>query len=276
MNTREILAVLRSAGLIQIVDNLRFVWEYILRYPSNRLFLSSRRGEAFPPAYMLYEAFRMDYRKYWESGRAAAQWIQSVTADDLPAGEPLQILDWGCGPARVLRHLPAIFGEGHEFHGTDYNPATVAWSQKQPTFGKVTLSPSYPPSPYPEASFDLIYGISVFTHLPENAHYRWRDELLRIAKPGGLLFLTTQGPAFLEKMYASEQQLFRQGKPVFRGNTQEGHRTFSAFHPASWARIFFGGSFEILAYLPGEKKQWGIEQDVWLVRKPRVPVTPPS
>ncbi|MFZ4427575.1 MAG: class I SAM-dependent methyltransferase, partial [Saprospiraceae bacterium] len=276
MNTREILGILRTAGLIQLVDKFRFAWEYVRHYPVNRHFLSKHRGQAFPPPYMLYEAFRMDYQKYWESGQATARWIQSVTAGHLPVGVALDILDWGCGPARVLRHLPGVFGEGHRCRGADYNPLTVAWCREQAGLGQVTLCPSAPPCPYDTGTFDLIYGISVFTHLPESAHYRWREELLRIAKPGGILFLTLQGPAFLGKLQPFEQQLFTQGKPVFRGKTRAGHRTFSAFHPEPWARDFFAGQFEVITYLPGGEKPWGIEQDVWLLRKPQETFTPPS
>jgi 8-oxo-dGTP diphosphatase len=47
-----------------------------------------------------------------------------------------------------------------------------------------------PPLPYAESSFDLVYGVSVFTHLSEEHQRAWLPELRRILKPGGLLLLS--------------------------------------------------------------------------------------
>jgi SAM-dependent methyltransferase len=43
------------------------------------------------------------------------------------------------------------------------------------------------------ATFDLIYAISVLTHLREDDHIEWLEELHRIAKPDAVLLLTTFG-----------------------------------------------------------------------------------
>ena len=265
---RKILALLRTAGLVQAIDLVRFVCTYLLNLPSNRRFQKAFPGISLSPAYMLYESFRMDYRKYWESGRETANWIKTETAPFLPSGQKLEILDWGCGPARVLRHLPEAFGRENAFFGTDYNPATVKWCKQVLEHIAITDCPFLPPTQYKDHAFDLIYGISIFTHFPEDAHYRWREELFRISKPGAVLLLTTQGPAFLEKLAGAEQRLFMENKLVIRGNTREGHRTFSAFHPETWVRDFFNARFEILRYIPGKKASWGIAQDTWILRRP--------
>ncbi len=268
MPIRQIMVFLRAAGLMQVADLLLFAGAYLKNLPTNRRFFREFPTLPLPPPYMLYESFRLDYQKYWESGRETACWIKTKTESFIPKVDSLHILDWGCGPARVLRHLPEIFEEENVFHGTDYNHKTVDWCRNNLQNISISDCPLLPPAPYADNDFDLIYGISVFTHLPEHAHYQWRDELYRIAKPGAVLLWTTQGPAVREKMTREEQEVFNGQQLLVRGNTKSGHRTFSAFHPERWTRSFFADRFEILQYIPGKKESWGIAQDTWILRRP--------
>ncbi|MDV7395980.1 class I SAM-dependent methyltransferase, partial [Arthrospira platensis SPKY1] len=115
-----------------------------------------------------------------------------------------RILDWGCGPARIVRHLPGLLPDS-EIHGTDYNPNTIAWCKaniKGVQFEKNELDP---PTVYPDKHFDLIYGISIFTHLSEPRHFSWFDELMRIAKPGAVILLTTHGNLYKRVLTDAEK-----------------------------------------------------------------------
>ncbi|MCA1657735.1 MAG: class I SAM-dependent methyltransferase, partial [Verrucomicrobiaceae bacterium] len=56
----------------------------------------------------------------------------------------------------------------------------------------------HPPTPFADGSFDLVHGISVFTHLSEADQDRWLAELQRITEPGGAVLMSIQGEiAFL-------------------------------------------------------------------------------
>jgi SAM-dependent methyltransferase len=92
----------------------------------------------------------------------------------------------------------------------------------------------------------------------------WIEELKRILKPGGLLFLTTQGNAFKDKLTQSEKSDFDDGHLIVRGAVKEGHRTFSSFHPNPFMEKLFD-SFVILKHISIENE--GNVQDVWIVRK---------
>ncbi|MDF2753739.1 MAG: hypothetical protein K0S82_2122, partial [Gaiellaceae bacterium] len=105
-------------------------------------------------------------------GRAAAQSIR----DAVP--EPLEsmgsILDFGCGCGRVVRwwrELPA------EIHGSDFNPTLVRWCRENLSFGAFQVNGPEPPLRYADDSFDLVYALSVLTHLPVEIQRRWLDEL---------------------------------------------------------------------------------------------------
>lgn len=57
---------------------------------------------------------------------------------------------------------------------------------------------------YENDFFDVVYGISIFTHLSKEMHYKWFNELMRILKPGGMVILTLHGEAF--KLQLSEEE----------------------------------------------------------------------
>lgn len=266
MKSSTIAHIFRHAGLIHLADRLKFGLEYARHFSANRSFQHMHPDLALPPPYMLFESFQLDYQKYYDSGRASAAWLRELLSPFLGTWHDLDILDWGCGPARVLRHLPEVIGPDCRYYGADYNPETIAWCSRNLPGIRFDLNPLTPPGPYPEAQFDLIYGISVFTHLSEERHWQWLEELYRIARPGAVLLMTTQGSAFLPKMTTEEIKHFQAGRLIVRGKAREGHRVYSAFHPESWTHAFFGTRFDILHYRPGRPATWGIEQDVWVLR----------
>ena len=121
--------------------------------------------------------------------------------------------------------------------------------------------------PYPDHFFDIIYGISVFTHLSEQSHYLWYNEFNRIVKPGGILLFTSQGENFKQKLTASELRKYNNGELIVRGKTTEGHRTYSTFHPTHFMKSLFF-DVEILEHIQSKSEnRKSAPQDVWILRK---------
>lgn len=106
------------------------------------------------------------------------------------------ILDWGCGCARVARFVTEF--APRKLTGIDIDPDNIQWCKKniaEAEFARIDLDP---PTPFANESFDLVYGISVFTHLSETDQDRWLTELQRITKPGAAVLMSIQGEiAFL-------------------------------------------------------------------------------
>ncbi|MDT2019459.1 class I SAM-dependent methyltransferase [Methylocella sp. CPCC 101449] len=102
------------------------------------------------------------------------------------------VLDWGCGCARVSRYLRKLGCEG-SLHGVDVDPANVDWCRQNLPWFPIRLSPLNPPLPFPDQSFGLIIGISVFTHLREDVQFAWLTELARLLRPGGLAMVSVMG-----------------------------------------------------------------------------------
>jgi SAM-dependent methyltransferase len=104
----------------------------------------------------------------------------------------MRVLDFGSGAGRTLRHF-APDAETAEFWAADIDEGSMDWMQRNlcPPFHawKSTWSP---PLGLEHASFDLIYAISVFTHLTDSSS-QWLIELHRWLKPAGLLIATFMG-----------------------------------------------------------------------------------
>ena len=266
MQKKDISGLLRKFRLLLVADYVRFGMQYILNYHRNNTFKKKNKGVAFPPAYLIYESFRMDYQKYLEGGRNDATWLVSFLQQYTPL-KSSKILDWGCGPGRIIRHLPELTDSNNEYFGTDMNGSSIQWCREnlpEIQFNQNNLNAELP---YPDHFFDIIYGISIFTHLSEQKHKEWLEELYRVLKPDGLLLITTQGNNFLPVLTPSEQADFQNGKLIVRGEVKEGHRVFSAFHPYDYMLDFLK-DFEIVNHKsPSPDSKNFIPQDIWLVKK---------
>jgi SAM-dependent methyltransferase len=260
-----ISSFLRISGLIFFSDRLHFVYQLLKNRKKNKVFSKENPHFMMPPSYILYESYQMDHAKYYNDGLHTAKWICGHISRFMDMKDK-KILDWGCGPARVLRHLPDILDKSCSYFGTDYNKSTISWCRSHLNNISFSENNLEPPLNFPDSEFDVIYGISIFTHLSEEMHDAWMHELGRVLKPGGILFITTQGEIFRSKLSAKETDLFDSGNVVIRGRTKEGHRTFSAFQPEIYMRKLFTG-FEISDHIKGEVRNGKEQQDVWIVRK---------
>jgi ubiquinone/menaquinone biosynthesis C-methylase UbiE len=135
-------------------------------------------------------------------GRTAA----SDLAASIGAHAPKSILDFGCGCGRVMRHLWPVFPKA-AFSGSDIDGEAIKWCDTnlgdRATFA---VNAPMPPLPFEDSSFDFVYAVSVFTHLPEDMQFSWLEELRRVTMPGGIVALTTHGEKIFAKMGLNEEQ----------------------------------------------------------------------
>jgi len=261
--------LLRKIGLLRITDAVRFHIQKIHKKRANQRFHLEHRDIVFPPDYFLYETYQLDYDLYYNDGLVTAgeiiEWIRKFRNLNEPG---FSILDWGCGPGRITRHLPNLLPAGSEVFGTDYNKKYIQWCQTNIAGIRWCVNDLNPPLPFKEESFDAVIGLSVFTHLAEPSHSVWMKELHRITKRGGIVYLTTQGSGFQSKLTANEIRLFENGSLVEREIKREGHRLYSTFHPLSYMQNLFGSFFEICELVEGSNLQADQPvQDTWILKK---------
>jgi SAM-dependent methyltransferase len=102
------------------------------------------------------------------------------------------VLDWGCGHGRMIRHFAQRPGAAESW-GVDIDAENVSWLQDHVGSVRAATVPLHPPTELPDQHFDLVYAISVMTHLTWDVQEAWLRELRRITRPGGLVLLTFAG-----------------------------------------------------------------------------------
>lgn len=258
--------ILRKAKLIYALDYARY---HIRRYKNrkiNRVFKSENPDISLPPDYLIYESFQLNYQKFYTDSIETAMWLTNHLQRHIDLKNK-RILDWGCGPGRIVRHLPKVVGNGCQFYGTDQNKESIDWCSnniKGISFHNNSLDARLP---YSDNFFDVIYGISVFTHLSKQMHYDWFCEISRILKTDGIIFLTTQGDNFKIKLTQNELKKYSDNDLVVRGSAPEGHRTFSAFHPKGFMTMLFK-NVQVLEHIETKPQNRNhLPQDIWIIQK---------
>lgn len=263
--------VLRATHTLNAVDAIRLVALSARSAPANRRFRRDHPGFTLPPPSISFDAYghvRGDW--YHITGRRTAEQVAKLIGHHAnpPVGRPMVVLDWGCGAARVVRHLVDGLAWESEIHGTDFNPRSIEWCRLNIPGVRFALNGLAPPLDFPAESFDCVYGLSVLTHLSEPLHYAWRDEMVRVLRPGGVLLLTTNGDDLREAhLGAVERARYDSGELVVRGGAPEGKKWFTAYHSPGFIRERFRGPLEIVEHV-AEHEPPRIQQDIWVFRKP--------
>lgn len=257
-------SILRNLGLIYFGDKVRFFLHYLNNSRNNKNFRLNNPHLQLPPDYLIYESFRMDYNKYFYGGLETCKFLISLFGKYIKL-KNVSILDWGCGPGRITRHLPDLLDKSCKIYGTDYNENSIRWCRENIKGAVFSANNLNPPMAFNDNTFDIILSISIFTHLSEKNHTAWFTELLRIAKKNAILLFSTQGKAFLNKLSKKEKDKFNNGEIVIRGKTKEGHRTFSAFHSPGYINRLISSS-RILEFIEGGKSNRKPQQDIWIIK----------
>jgi SAM-dependent methyltransferase len=195
----------------------------------------------------------------------------------LPGGwsfDSKKVLDFGCGVGRTLRYFLAE-AEVAEIHGCDLDEASIRWldAHLSPPLRVFRCGPE-PPLPFADGSLDLIWAISVFTHVSE-AWARWLLELHRALRDGGLLIATFMGRGQSGDIAREPWDENRVGMNVlYEGQPWEQGGPM-VLHSPWWIREHWGRAFEVLTLREdGFVSAPGSGQGIALLRKRAVTLTP--
>lgn len=215
-------------------------------------------GRVPPPMLRFRVHGALDAESYRGVGQAVAGVIRSELSLVGIGLEKLVVLDFACGPGRVLSELAPLSREC-KFFGCDIDAVAIAWACKNLSrIAKFEVNSTSPPLPYALCTFDLIYSISLFTHLDEAAQFLWLTELQRILKPRGIAFVTLHGAHARSSFSAGETARLSQEGFLFRVDHKgrlkldglpDGYQT--AFHSREYVLREWSRFFEILAYHDG-------------------------
>jgi SAM-dependent methyltransferase len=219
-----------------------------------------------PPAQLRVRvAGTADVAWFLNGGRLGAETIRdSLARHDTRVEDLRALLDFGCGCGRVTRSWAHV--EGPAVAGSDHDEAAIAWCRRNLPFARFELNGLEPPLAFEDGSFDLVYALSVFTHLTDELQLAWRDELRRVLRPGGRLLITTHGRSYVPRLDDEERARFERGELVVRWGDVVGSNLCSAYHPERYLRDTFADGFAFLELDP-EGARGNPTQDLVLLQK---------
>ncbi|MGE0636644.1 MAG: methyltransferase domain-containing protein [Bacteroidia bacterium] len=221
-----------------------------------------------PPPMLLQKRVVGDYYgDFIESGfRMINDFQHALMKADKKVEDFNSVLDFGCGCGRVIMAMHKSFPQ-LKISGSDIDEEAIEYCKKAySSFGDFQVNPHNPPSLFADNSFDFIYGISVFTHLPEEMQFNWLRDLKRISKKGAYLFLTVENEKCNRYLNSKQlAELSNNGFYFYEGRLTEGLPDFyrMAFHSHDYVRNNWSKYFEIIDIIP---LGMGNHQDVILCK----------
>ena len=146
------------------------------------------------------------------------------------------------------------------------NDDAVEWCRRNLSFATFESNGLAPPLAFETARFDLVYALSVFTHLPEEIQLLWMLELERVLRPGALLLVSTHGERYVPRLSSDERARFAAGAVVVRWEEVAGTNLCTAFHPPEYVRDRLAARFELLDFV-AEGAKGNPHQDLFVFRR---------
>lgn len=260
---RNARAVLDRLGLARVYFRM-LEWRIARRDPDPAP--DQVDGTPMPSAYlMMLIAGTPDWRWFLKSGKDAAGALAGFAAEaGCSFAEAKRILDLGCGCGRTARHLPALTDA--EIYGVDYNPRLVDWCAKN-LKGKFSRNRLRPPLAFPDGYFDVVYLMSVFTHLRPETQRDWLAELRRVTRPGGVVLVTFHDEDYVTLPPGEHvrDSLVRTGVYVHNDHVQ-GSNFMATYQTRDFTNAMFERQFEVVRIAPSGDP--AAQQAVMVARRP--------
>jgi hypothetical protein len=166
------------------------------------------------------------------------------------------ILDWGCGCGRIARYF--IANPENSVIGVDVDEDNVKWCKENLPFGEYHTIGLHPPTVLPDGSFDLVIGISVFSHLRKDEQFHWLEELHRLTSSGSLLLISILGEhaisrarLTIEEFQEFEKHGFSDSKrnPDLSGKSIDEEYYRNTFHSSQYIQKHWGSYFRIVDHI---------------------------
>jgi SAM-dependent methyltransferase len=161
------------------------------------------------------------------------------------------VLDFGAGCGRGLRAFHDERG-GRRLYGSDIDEEAIRWCQSNLPIASWSVNGELPPLPFPEGMFDLVYSISVFTHLDARHMFAWLAELRRVTRPEAVVLLTVHGEASWRNLPRRAREIIiRDGflyLPTYADKGRFPDWYQNAYHSEWYVRREFARYFDVLDY----------------------------
>lgn len=156
-------------------------YDFYLIHPNDYLFKSNMGRASIDECVKAYMA----------GGIGIADRLRDICAEYMrDKDKPLDLLDFASGFGRVSRCLDTSF---FNVTASDIHEEAMSFIHEQLPGAKTLLSSTNPQNFRSDASFDVIFALSFFSHMPDSTFGTWLVSLYKILRPGGLLIFTAHG-----------------------------------------------------------------------------------
>jgi SAM-dependent methyltransferase len=233
-----------------------------------------------PPERLRYRVAGTESAEWFtQSGRMSVQDLdRALAAINKSFAQFDDVLEWGCGCGRILRHLPTPQAP-KRIYGNDIDHEAIAWVAENLPWVETSRTDGMPPLPYADNTFDLIYNHSVMTHLDAAYQDAWLAELRRVLRPGGIVTLTVSGrhafQMFLDTWPAdAPDRTFHSAELHSKGIDFIGQDQWSSdfpdfyhttFHDVSYVFDHWASFLDVRCYIPRGALDY---QDMVVLQKP--------
>ena len=255
-------------GLSPLLDLALYQSSKLRNFFKNKKYKISHPHISLPPDYYLYETYKLDYKEYVEDGTLGAKEISEWTLKHIPQQNTLKVLEWGCGVSRICRHIHTFFPPSTQVFACDINKNMIDWNKKNIQNISFEVTDYTPPTNYLPNNFNMIFGLSVFTHIEINLQESWLAEIHRILNIDGIFLFSTHGNLHLSKLTKGEKEILNRDGGYSKSYYKKGHRLMSSYNDPDKFKTVVEKYFVVLEYYDGINhydKLGG--QDLWIVRK---------
>jgi SAM-dependent methyltransferase len=212
----------------------------------------STRPLPLPPFELANRVMAIDQVGAEETYRAHGQGVKETIISLLPAGwtfDGKRVLEFGCGAGRVMSAFAEEAGRA-EFHGCDIDRGSIEWVRQNlsPPFDAFQVSATPTRLPFEDGTVDLIYAVSVFSHLADG-WAGWLAELHRCLASPGYLLVTFLGEASSEEIAGEPWDPDRVGMNVLFPDQPWAEGGPMVFVSRWWLEARWGRAFELERYL---------------------------
>jgi SAM-dependent methyltransferase len=239
----------------------RFSMQMVERYRARQaradLPLKDENGVPVPDALLMMTVVgHTNWPQFQSSGAKAVEtFADLVTRNGGDFSGAERIMDFGCGCGRLARHLPTY--SSASLVGVDYNRKLIAWCAAN-LAGTYIKNELQPPVNLPDAQVEILYALSIFTHLREETQIAWLGEFARLLKPGGFALVTFHDATHkhMARANVSPEQLAHEGIAYYN-NRAEGSNLMSTFQSTDHVRALASAHFEVCELIPSNQSAVG-------------------
>lgn len=206
-------------------------------------------------------------RDYLADGwRTMSELVLLLEEVDHPLLRTQSVLEFASGHGRFTRHLVKALGADRVVV-SDVVADSVHFARE--TFGvKGFVSAPVPEQVQWDQQHDLVFVLSLFSHLPHATWSRWLERIYGMVSPGGVLVFTTHGAEAVHKQGVVLDENGYFFAPSSESHAIDGQEYGTTFTSEAYVRA------RIAEHLPGAKllkfapRQFWHHQDAYVVEKP--------